>query len=163
MKRILSCVLIAAMLICCAAAYAEVPKLSENMFKYAKNTLACLATGAYDKIVTSVPFSDLSPSADEWASFAEGSFESLRGAAPQKKYAVAYWTGRCWEIAVPVSAPESGDVEALILATEDGRSFSGYGYAEWEDIREDYQDADYVQWDEEYNGSTSVIIEFNED
>ena len=162
MKRLFTCILIAAMLISCAAASAEIPSIHENMFKYAKNTLACLANGAYDKIVTSIPFSDLSPSADEWRSFAEGSFETLYGAAPQKKYAVAWWTGRCWEIAVPVSEPSHGGVEALVLSTEDGRSFSGYSYATWDEVREDYHKADYVRWDEEYNGSTSVVVEFDE-
>ena len=142
MKRFISCILIATMLLCCAVAYADVPKLGENMFKYAKNTLACLATGAYDKIVTSVPFSDLSPSADEWRDFAEGSFEHLFGTTPQKEYAVAFWTGRCWEIAVPLTEPNSDAVEALILATEDGRTFSGYAYATWDEVREDYHESD---------------------
>ena len=162
MQKLLGCILIAAMLLCCAAQAAEVPQLNEKMFKYVKNTLACLADGAYDKIVTSVPFSDLSPSADEWQSFAEGSFKSLAGSVPQKKYAVAYWTGRCWEIAVPVSEPSHGGVEALILSTEDGRSFTGYGYATWDEVLEDCHHAEYVQWNEEYNASTSVTIEFDQ-
>ena len=49
MKKIISCILIAA-LMCTAAAFAEVPKLNENMFKYAKNALLALADGAYDKL-----------------------------------------------------------------------------------------------------------------
>jgi len=163
MKRFVSLILILAMLACCAAAHAEVPKLKESMFKYAKNTLACLASGAYDKIVTSVPFSDLSPSADEWRDFAENSFDALSGASPQKKYAVAYWTGRVWEIAVPVSEPSNEDVEVLILISEDGKSFTGYACSDWGSVEEEYQDADYVQWNDEYNGSTSVVIEFDED
>lgn len=161
MKKLLSCLLIAT-LILCFAAQAEVQQLNEKMFKYAKNTLSCLASGAYDKIVTSAPFSGLSPSADEWRSFAEGSFDGLSGSSPQKKYAVAYWTGRCWEIAVPVSEPSSDSVEALVLSSEDGRSFTGYACATWGEVCEDYHRADYVQWNEEYIGSTSVTIEFDD-
>lgn len=161
MKKFISCFLIL-VLLCCSAALAEVPKLQENMFKYAKNTLACLASGAYDKIVTSLPFSGVSPSGREWQDFAEGSFDTLAGSAPQKKYAVAYWNGISWKLAVPVSAPSHGDVEALLLVSEDGKSFSGYGCAIWEKVEEEYSEADYVQWNEEYNPSTSVVIEFDE-
>lgn len=163
MKHFISLILIAALLLCCASALAEVPELKENMFKYAKNTLACLASGDYDRIVTSVPFSDLSPSADEWRDLAEYGFRDLSGSAPQKKYAVAYWTGRVWEIAVPVSEPSDSDVEVLVLISEDGRSFTGYACTDWGSVEDEYHDADYVQWNDEYNGSTSVVIEFDED
>lgn len=162
MKKLLSCILIAALLMCIGA-QAEVQQLNEKMFKYAKNTLSALASGAYDKIVTSVPFSGLSPSADEWRSFAEGSFDALAGSSPQSKYAVAYWTGLCWEIAVPVSEPGTDGVETLILSSEDGRSFTGYACADWGDVRDEYSRADYVQWNEEYNASTSVTIELDEE
>lgn len=162
MKRFVSCMLVLALL-CCAAALAEVPKLGEGMFKYAKNTLSCLAGGAYDKIVTAVPFSDVSPSADEWAGFAEGAFSDLTGSTPQKKYAVAYWTGEVWKIAVPVSEPSNADVEALVLFSEDGKTFSGYSYATWGKVEKAYREAEYVQWNDEYNGSTSVVIEMDDD
>ncbi len=161
-RRLLGCLLICALL-GGAGALAEVPRLSEGMFKYAKNTLACLGSGDYDKIVTAVPFSDVSPSADEWAGLAEGAFTSLSGSTPQKKYAVAYWTGEAWKIAVPVVEPSSADVEALVLFSEDGKTFSGYSCANWDKVEKEYRKAEYVQWNEEYNGSTSVIIEMDED
>lgn len=157
MKKIISCFLIAAMLLC-AAAQAEVPSLSEKLFKYAKAALTCLASGEYDKVVTGLPFSGLSPSADEWRSFAQGSFSSLSG-KPQSKYAVAYWTGRAWKIAVPVAEPASGSVETLVLVSEDGSSFSGYGCTSWSKVKGEYQNSNYVSWNEEYNASTSVLIE----
>lgn len=161
MKRLISCILIAAVLFC-AAAQAEVPSLSDKLFKYAKSALACLASGEYDKVVTSLPFSDISPSADEWRSFARGSFSSLSG-SPQSKYAVAYWTGGAWKIAVPVAEPASGSVETLVLVSEDGRSFSGYGCTSWSKVKGEYQNSNYVSWNDEYNASTSVIIESDVD
>ena len=162
MKKIISCILIAA-LMCTAAAFAEVPKLNENMFKYAKNALLALADGAYDKLVTSLPFSDISPSGNEWAELAEGAFTTLSGSEPQNLYAVAYWMGTAWKIAVPVSEPVSADVEVLVLVSEDGKSFTGYSCTTWGKVKKEYQAADYVQWNEEYNASTSVVIEFDED
>lgn len=161
-RRLLGCMLVCALL-CGCVALAEVPRLGEGMFKYAKNTLVCLSSGDYDKIVTAVPFSDVSPSADEWAGLAEGAFTSLAGSTPQKKYAVAYWTGEAWKLAVPVSEPSNADVEALVLFSEDGKSFSGYSCASWGKEEKEYRKAEYVQWNEEYNGSTSVIIEMDED
>ena len=74
MKKVLCITLIGLLLLGLTSVAFAVPKLSENMFDYAKATLSCLASGSYDKIVTSLPFSDVSPSADEWARFANGNF-----------------------------------------------------------------------------------------
>ncbi|MDO5323614.1 MAG: hypothetical protein Q4G06_06300 [Clostridia bacterium] len=161
MKRIICCTLVAILLLT-AAALAEVPSLSENMFKYAKGTLSCLASGAYDKIVTSVPFSGVSPSADEWAGFAQGGFTDLTGSTPQTKYAVAYWTGSSWKIAVPVSEPSSGSVETLVLISEDGQSVTGYGCSIWSQVCSEYESSSYVSWNSEYNASTSAVVEMDQ-
>ena len=156
MKKLLSCALIAALLIAMAVpALAEVPPLGSKMFKYAKAALTCLASGDYDRVVTGLPFSGLSPSADEWRSFAEGSFSDLPGSSPQTKYAVAYWTGRLWRIAVPVSKPSSGSVEALVLTSEDG----SYACLSWSSVEDEYRSADYVSWNEEYSGADSATVE----
>lgn len=160
MKKLISCMLVMLILLG-SAACAQVPTLSENLFKYAKNALKCLAAGDYQKVVTSLPFSDVSPSAKEWSGFAEGSFASLSGEKPQTDYAVAYWTGNTWKVAVPLKAPVSGDVETFVLVSEDGGSFSGYGCSNWGSIQKEYQKSDYVSWDKEYNNSTSVVIEFD--
>ena len=162
MKKWLCCILIVALACMSASALAEVPSLSESMFKYAKGALSSLASGAYDKVVTSLPFSDVSPSADEWRSFAKGSFSSLSGSSPQTKYAVAYWTGRAWKIAVPVSEPSSGSVETLVLLSEDGSTFSGYGCSSWSSVCSEYQSSNYIVWNDEYNSSISAVVETDE-
>ena len=162
MKKIICCTLVAILLLT-AAALAEVPSLSENMFNYAKGTLSCLASGAYDKIVTSVPFSGVSPSADEWAGFAQGGFTDLTSSSPQTKYAVAYWTGRGWETAVPVSEPSSGSVETLVLISEDGQSVTGYGCSSWGQVSSEYESSSYVRWNSEYNSSTSAVVEMDQE
>ena len=162
MKKRFCCTLLAILLLT-SVALAEVPSLSENMFKYAKGTLSCLASGAYDKIVTSVPFSGVSPSADEWAGFAEGGFTDLPGSTPQTKYAVAYWTGVRWKIAVPVSEPNSASVEALVLISEDGQSVTGYGCSSWSQVSSEYESSNYVHWNAEYNASTSAVVEMDQE
>jgi len=160
MKKLLVYVLIAAVLLS-AAACAEVAALSERLFISAKSALSCLAVGDYDQVVTTLPFSDFSPSADEWQRFAQGSFATLTGAMPQQQYAVAYWLNGCWKLAVPVSEPAHDGVEALVLMSEDGHSFFGYGHAFWGQVRSEYQAADYVTWNQEYFGSTSAVVEFD--
>lgn len=162
MKKILCCALVATLLLA-AVACAEVPSLSESLFKYAKGTLSCLASGAYDKIVTSVPFSGMSPSADEWEGFARGGFSGLTGSSPQTKYAVAYWTGSIWKVAVPVSTPSSGGVETLVLLSEDGQTITGYGCSSWSQVQREYESSSYVKWNSEYNSSTSAVVEMDED
>ncbi len=163
MKKILICFLVALMILSSLlVANAEVPSLSESLFSYAKKALTNLASGDYDKVVTNLPFSDVSPSADEWRNFTEGSVSSLSGSSPQTKYAVAYWTGRMWEIAVPVSEPSSGNVETLILISEDGESFVGYGCSTWSSVCSEYESSNHVIWNEEYNASTSAVVENDE-
>lgn len=162
MKKRFCCTLLAILLLT-SVALAEVPSLSENMFKYAKGTLSCLASGAYDKIVTSVPFSGVSPSADELAGFAEGGFTDLPGSTPQTKYAVAYWTGVSWKIAVPVSEPNSASVETLVLISEDGQSVTGYGCSSWSQVSSEYESSNYVHWNAEYNASTSAVVEMDQE
>ena len=163
MKRLICCMLITALLIAAAApAYAAVPTLGPKMISYAKAALKCLAAGDYERVVTGLPFSGLSPSAEEWRSFAQGAFTGLSGSSPQTKYAVAFWTGRAWRVCVPVSEPNSGGVDTLVLSSEDGSTFTGYGCTSWDAVRAAYQSADYVAWDAEYSASTSAIVENDE-
>ena len=158
MKKIISCILIA-VLLCSAAAFAEVPKLSENMFKYAKNAVLALANGRYDKLVTSLPFSDVSPRGDEWRELAEGAFSDLPGSEPQTLYAVAYWMGTAWKIAVPVFDPVDAEIETLELISADGKTFNGYNFALWGQVAQALQASPYVAWNQEFISSTSVFIE----
>ena len=135
-------------------AYADVPQLSGTLFSTAKQALVYLSSGEYERLVTLLPFSGVSPSASEWQSFADN-FSSL--SSVQTDYAVAYWTGSTWRLAVPVSEPSSDDVETLVLSSDDGASFSGYRYSSWSQVRDEYESASYVMWDDEYVDSDPVI------
>ncbi len=163
MKLLMAIVSALIALMLCASACADVPPLSDQLFGCAKDAITALAAGEYDRMVTSMPYSDISPSADEWQSFANGAFSSLVGSNPQTYYAVAYRNGRCWKIAVPVSEPNSDDVEALVLVSEDGNTVCGYGRSMWGQIRSEYQSSDYVKWNHEYVSSTSAVIEADVD
>lgn len=157
MKRTVAIALVIALVALAAVAYADMPKLSDNMIKYAKNALTALESGAYDKLVTSLPFSGISPSANEWEKFAKGSFTQL--SSVQTTYAVAYWTGNAWKIAVPLAEPSSDSVEVFVLSSEDGSSFSGYACTKWSSTYKECSGARYVVWDKEYSASTSAVIE----
>jgi len=162
MKRIISCILIAAMLICASAAFAQVPTPSDSLFDNISKAMKYLSEGAYDKVVSTLPFSDVSPSADEWRNFAEGNFRTLTGLRPQDKYIVLYWSGSVWKVAMPVHVPERSDVEVLVLSSEDGQTFNGYGCADWGSIRREYEASPYVKWTEEYRVATFAMIEFDD-
>lgn len=158
-KILMAIVSTALMIILCATACADVPPLSDRMFDCAKNAISALASGEYDRLVTSMPYADIAPSADEWQSFAQGAFSSLVGSSPQTYYAVAYRTGNFWKIAVPVSEPDHDGVEALVLLSEDGSTVSGYARSTWGSICNEYLSSDYVKWNHEYVSSTSAVIE----
>ncbi|MBQ8109108.1 MAG: hypothetical protein IJ124_02950 [Clostridia bacterium] len=153
MKKMMCLVL--ALLIAGTAALADAPQLSDSLFSSAKQAVGYLASGEYERLVTLLPFSDVAPSASEWESFA-ANFSNLNGV--QSDYAVAYWTGTYWVVAVPLQAPENGSVEALVLGSEDGSSFIGYRYATWSQVESGYSTSDRVLWNIEYVGGTPTVI-----
>ena len=152
MKKVICLMLIG--LLIGAAALADVPQLSDDLFDSAKQAVAYLASGEYERLVTLLPFSDVSPSAQEWESFA-GNYANLDNV--QTDYSVGFWAGSMWVIAVPIQVPENGDVEVLALSSEDGVSFSGYRYATWSQVEAAYTGSDRVIWNEEYIGGTPTL------
>lgn len=156
MKRILCIVLALTVMSIAIPAMADVPQISNNLFSNAKQALVYLASGEYERLVTLLPFSDVSPSASEWQNFAEGNFSTLADGV-QTDYAVAYWTGSIWKLAVPVSVPNDGSVETLVLSSADGASFNGYRYADWSQVKSEYEAAPYVTWDQEYVETDPVV------
>lgn len=143
MKKLLCVSLLLLMLISPALA---APQLSDSLFEAAKQAAECLVTGDYEAL-TRMPFSGDAPGADEWAAFA-ASF-STRDYA-QRDYAVGYWLDDSWRIAVPLRAPENADVEVLLLASDDGFSFSGYRYARWGQVEQEYVSSAHVVWNSEF-------------
>ena len=153
MKKFL-CLAIACLMIGCTA-LAAVPNLSDGLFSSAKQGLVYLASGEYERVVTTLPFSDVAPSADEWQRFA-GNFSDLSNV--QTDYAVAFWMGSVWALAVPVHAPTDGSVEAIVLASDDGTTFSGYRYATWSQVEAQLGQCDHVTWNQEYVPGTPVVV-----
>ena len=152
MKKVL-CILLVLLLAGSAALAA--PQLSGSLFDSAKQALRYLSSGEYERLVTLLPFSVIAPGADEWQRFA-GSFSSL--SKPQTKYAVAFWSGSAWIVAVPVHTPDSGSVEVMALSSEDGATFSGYQCASWSQIESACAKSDHVLWNEEYVGGTPTVV-----
>lgn len=157
MKRITTLVLIAIFAFSATAYASAIPQISEELFILSKQTLTCLSTGAYDCIVEILPFSEPSPSAPDWRSFAETSFAALIGSTVQTDYAVAYWDGLFWNFAVPVFEPIEDTIETLILTSPDGVTFSGYSASTWAEVKGQYLFASYVVWDKEYIESAPII------
>lgn len=157
MKRYRLMILAVLLLCMTVSAYADAPQISGNLFSSAKQALVYLASGEYERLVTLLPFSDVSPSASEWQSFAEGNFSSLNGSV-QTNYAVAYWNGSCWKVAVPAGTPDHGSVETLVLTSADGNSFTGYRYSSWSNVKSEYESASYVTWNKEYVDSQPTIV-----
>ena len=153
MKKML-CVMLALMLIG-AVALADVPQLSSSLFSSAKHAVAYLASGEYERLVKLLPFSGVAPSASEWESFA-GNYSDLSNI--QSDYAVAFWTGKVWVVAVPLQVPEDGSVEVLALSSEDGSTFNGYSYGTWSQVEGGYSQSSHVQWNDEYVGGTPTVV-----
>lgn len=158
MKRRISILLAVILLLSVSASAAsiEVPQISENLFLCAKQALVYLSSGEYERLVTLLPFSGVAPSASEWQNFAEGNFLSLTEEV-QTEYAVAYWNGLSWTLAVPVVNPDIDSAETLVLSSADGITFSGYRYATWAEVKGEYLFATYVTWNKEYLGTAPII------
>ncbi len=157
MKKIVSVLLFAALILCACAGAESVPDISDSLFSAAKEALSLLSYGEYESVCDVLPFADVAPSAEEWANFA-GNFSTLDSGTVQREISVAYWQNSSWSLAVPVSEPNKDSVETLILRSDDGQTFSGYKYATWGEARSGYESSDYVVWNEEYVAVTPVVI-----
>ncbi len=157
MKKIVSVLLFAALILCACAGAESVPDISDSLFSAAKEALSLLSYGEYESVCDVLPFADVAPSAEEWANFA-GNFSTLDSGTVQREISVAYWQNSSWSLAVPVSEPNKDSVETLILRSDDGQTFSGYKYATWGEARSGYESSDYVVWNEEYVAGTPVVI-----
>ena len=144
-----------ALLMIGAIALADAPQLSSGLFACAKQAVGYLASGEYERLVTLLPFSGVAPGAAEWERFA-GVYSNLSDI--QSDYAVAFWSGGVWVVAVPLQVPDSGSVEVLALSSEDGSTFNGYHYATWAQVESALQASEHVQWNEEYVVGTPMVI-----
>ena len=157
MKRIVSVLLFAALLMSACACAESVPSISDGLFSAAKEALSLLSYGEYARVSEVLPFSGTAPSAEEWEMFAE-SFTTLDSGTVQRGVSVAYWQDSHWCLAVPVTEPKKDSVEVLMLRSDDGETFSGYKCTDWAEARSGYESSDYVTWNEEYVAGTPVII-----
>lgn len=151
MKKL--CVLLCAIfLLTAVSAFAEVPAISDTLFKTAKDTLSSLSAGDYD-----TPAANLGFTAEELEKFTTGNFGDLD--TVQTQISVGFWYKNSWIVAVPVAEPSSPTVATLVLKSQDGCTFCGYMYAVWSDIETAYESSDYVVWNEEYTTDNLYIIE----
>ncbi len=144
-----------ALLLVGTVALAGAPKLSAGLFDSAKQALVILASGDYDGLSDRLPFSGDAPEAHQWQSLAE-SFADL--SSVQTDYAVGFWTGSIWVIAVPVQPPADGSVEVLAFSSEDGTSFNACRYATWKQIEKACGESRRVVWNQEYVGGSAMVV-----
>ena len=149
MKKILCAVM--ALLLAGTAALAGAPKLSPGLIDSAKQALVALSSGDYEQLSDRLPFSD----ANEWQQLAED-FTGLDDV--QTDYAVAFWTGHVWVIAVPVQPPSDESVEVLAFSSEDGAGLNACRSATWRQIEDACSKSSRVVWDQEYVGGSAMVV-----
>lgn len=152
MRRIICIVL--CVLSIATLALADTPRLSDSLFTSAKKAVKYLSANEFDLLETKLPFGSASPSADQWESFS-GQFSHLDHV--QTDYAVAFWAGSSWVIAVPVQIPDSGSVEVLAFSSKDGAVFDDYRRAKWSQVEKAVNDSGRVIWNKEYVGDSATI------
>jgi len=144
-----------ALLLIGTVALAGAPKLSPGLFDSAKQALVVLASGDYDALSDRLPFSGGVPDAKQWHSLAE-SYADL--SSVQTDYAVGFWTGNIWVIAVPVQPPADGSVEVLAFSSADGTIFNACRYATWKQIESACSESSRVIWNQEYVGGSATVV-----
>lgn len=157
MKKIVCAIALLAMIFS-TAVYAEsaVIELDGQLFADAKQALIYFEAGDYEAAAGLLEFAD----AEELEKFITGNYTTFGSGTVQTNVSVAWWTGSAWMIAVPLYAPETPDVEALMLMTNnvDCTSFCGYTYALWGDIETALAGCDYVIWNEEYIPEDAMVV-----
>lgn len=150
-----TCLTAIALLLVGTVALAGAPKLSQGLFDSAKQALVALASGDYEGLSDLLPFSDSVPEAHQWQNLAE-SYADL--GSVQTDYAVGFWTGSIWVIAVPVQPPSDGSVEVLAFSSGDGKTFNACRYATWEQIESACSESNRVIWNKEYVGGSATVV-----
>jgi|LSQX01.2.fsa_nt_gb hypothetical protein len=157
MKKTISVLLLVAVLLSATALADSAPSLSNDLFSDAKEALSLLSYGEFARVSEVLPFSGTAPSESEWESFAEN-FQTLDSGTVQREISVAFYVNGAWYLAVPVSEPSSGSVEALVLRSPDGEAFDGYNHADWETVEKGYGAAERVLWNKEYIAGKPIVI-----
>ena len=157
MKKIIS-IFAAILLVMSCWAYAEngVIALDDSLFATAKDALILFENGDYDGAAGLLAFG----TPEEFEKFVCGNFKTLGESPVQTIVSVAWWNGGAWQVAVPLHEPVSGDIETLVLVTDniDCTTFCGYRYADWKYVETELTRSDYVLWNEEYVAVESMII-----
>ena len=141
---------------CWAYAESGVIALDDSLFRAAKDTLLLFEKNDFEGAASLLAFG----TADEFEKFVSGNYKTFGAEPVQTVVSVAWLNGGAWQIAVPLHEPVSGDIETLVLVTDniDCTAFCGYRYADWEYVETEISCSDYVIWNEEYVAAESMII-----
>ena len=140
------------------AAFAEKPPdISEALFVAAKQAVVDMANGNFEQAASDLTFSDVAPSAEDLQTFASG-FTTLSPDTVQNEISVAYWNNTGWMLAVPVTEPSDGNVEAMVFSSSDGKALTGCSLMLWNDVEAAYEASEYVLWNKEYLPAELIII-----
>ena len=130
MKKIIAAVLIVALVCVSGMALAEIDM---ELFDRAKAALSYISYGEYAYALEEMGLSSNKNAVQKLKALVKKSLSTALYGEVQVEIAVCYQTDKGYKLCVPVENPGVGGVEALVMLSKDGESFSGYRAEAWTD------------------------------
>jgi len=154
MKRF-ACLFIITVLCFSSAAYAlgGVNDIDAQLFMTAKYCVSLIGMGNFERAANILGFVN----EEELQTMVSVTGVKLDDTI-QTKVSVAYTQDNIWKIAVPMHEPKDENVVTMVFISENGSEISDCGMMMWQQVVEEYQNSDYVIWNEEYVSEAPTII-----
>lgn len=156
MRKFVSIALILLLLLVPTLAAAK--ELNTKLFSAAKQALSLISYGETKKALKALGLSTSDEAVDAMRQFLKENLDTLAGSSVQTDVAVCYRFDKGYRLAIPLESPDFPDVQALVLKSKDGQSFSGYTAMEWSDVKAEVAESELVKWDEAYKPNKPMLV-----
>lgn len=144
--------------LCALPGAALAKELDKKLFSGAKEAVSLISYGEYKKALKKLGLPSTASDVEAFAAFAEEHLGSASYGDVQTDVSVGYQLGKTLKLAVPITAPDGWNVEALVLLSKDGHSFTGYKAMSWGDVLTELEDSDSAIWNKPYDPDTPLIV-----
>lgn len=133
-------------------------EFNSKLFASAKEAVSLISYGENKKALKKLGLKAESKSVVALTEFVDENLSEISYITPQTDVAVCYQIEKGYKLAVPLEAPDSAYVNALVLLSKDGQSFSGYRAMSWGEVEDEIAQSESVIWKDKYDPGTPVIL-----
>ena len=156
LKRLTALLLIMTVVLCASAAMAELNQLPLSCFDNSKNALYYMSQKNYEQAINTL-------NASSWLNAAalkqtvDTGCPSLYNISVQTEYAVALKVSGKLYLAVPITEPADGYVDAIVYSLNSEYDFTGLRFVKWAEVERQLGICEACIWREPYSPAYRVF------